>query len=86
MHCSFGLALQCSAHPDPRGPDPSKPFGLRQRQGRSSPPSAPVTCRQNLAGRWSAVEWPESKPAGWRAELAAEEMGGLTGAGGSMVA
>jgi hypothetical protein len=29
------------------------------------------------------VEWPESKPAGWRTGLAAEERGGLTGAGGS---
>jgi hypothetical protein len=28
------------------------------------------------------VEWPESKPAGWRTELAAEKRGGLTGAGG----
>jgi hypothetical protein len=31
------------------------------------------------------VEWPESKPAGWRTGLVAEERGGLIGAGGSMV-
>ncbi len=36
-------------------------------------------------GRWSAVEWPESKPAGWRIGLVVDVRGGLTGAGGSTV-
>jgi hypothetical protein len=32
------------------------------------------------------VEWPQSKPAGWRTGLVAEERGGLTGAGDSTAA
>jgi hypothetical protein len=61
-------------------PGPPQSFGPRQRQGRFSPPSASMTCRQNRV-----VEWSESKPVGWRTRLATEERGGLTGAGGSIV-
>jgi hypothetical protein len=55
---------------------PAEPFGSRSNLGRSSPPSAPASCRWNPASRWRAVEWLGSKPAGWRTGLAAEESGG----------
>jgi hypothetical protein len=38
------------------------------------------------SGRWAAVEWLESKSAGWQTGLVAEERGGLTRKGGSMAA
>jgi hypothetical protein len=43
---------------DPAGSErtgPSQPFGLRQRQGRLSPPSAPAACLQNAAGQLPVV-------------------------------
>jgi hypothetical protein len=43
-----------------------------------------LTKIQSAGGRWSVVEWSESKLAGWQTELAAEERGGLTRVGGSM--
>jgi hypothetical protein len=50
-----GCLYSGSAHPDRRGPDPSQPFGPRQRKGRLSPPSAPAACRQNPAGQRPVV-------------------------------
>jgi hypothetical protein len=38
------------------------------------------------SGPPAAGEWSESKPVGWRTALAAEERGGLTGVGCSMMA
>jgi hypothetical protein len=55
---------------------PAEPYGPRLNLGRSSPPSAPASCWWNLASRRPAVQWPGSKPAGWRTGLAAEERGG----------
>jgi hypothetical protein len=55
---------------------PAEPFGPRLNLGRSSPPSAQASCRWNPASRRPAVEWPGSKPTGWRTGLVAEERGG----------
>jgi hypothetical protein len=48
---------------------PAEPFGLRLKQGRSSPPLAPASCRQNPAGR-PAVDrrrW-NGRGASWRGD------------------
>jgi hypothetical protein len=50
-----GCFYNGSAHPDWRGPRPSRPFSPRQKQGRSSPRSAPVASRKNLADRRPVV-------------------------------
>jgi hypothetical protein len=73
-----GCLYSGSTHPDWRAPGPSQPFGLRESQGGFLPRRHQRLAGKILptGGRWSAVEFSGSKPAGWWTRLVAEKRGG----------
>jgi hypothetical protein len=80
----FIRAASTVAHPSgSERPGPSQPVGLRRnREGLLPRWHRWLAGKIRSAdGRWATVEWPKSKPAGWRTGLVVEERGGLTGAG-----